>query len=182
MVTDKIVERRSINKICLREFMDQKTLAAQNFELNAARIGALETNQAKHLELLRKNTTMTEDIHRRFNILEAGIKNNEVSLAEALKDWKHFSILKVDEGAARMTSIEAKQHEHSELLHTNITSLAVLKDGVGNVLTVVTALEGTKKTLGWIGKTGLWFGGLAGAWIAIRTALASNVKIQWPWL
>jgi hypothetical protein len=125
-------------------------------------------------------------MHERFNVLENGIKGNERALAEALEEWKTFSILKFDESSARQVSIEGKQAEHMGILCANTQALAALQGGIGDVLEVVTALKGTKKTLGWIRKFVIWLASLATAggvlWTAVRTALSSGSKIQWPWL
>jgi len=112
-----------------------------------------------------------------------------VALAKSLEEWKHFSIMKFDEGTARMAVIEANQEKHIGILEANTkltnkldTRFDAFESGIGQVLAIVQALNGAQKTLGWAGRLTLWVASIIGAWTVIRTVLTSNIKIQWPWL
>lgn len=107
----------------------------------------------------------------------------DAKLAEDLDEWKRFSILKFDEGNKRMAAIETNQERHIGLLTKNTTLTESLdkrfgniEQGIGDVLSIVTALSGTKKTLGWVGKAVLWIGGLVGAFVAIKVGIAQAFK------
>lgn len=150
-----------------------------------ARMEAIETSQAEHLVILLQNTTMTKDVHERFNKLETGIVDNKVTLATALDEWHRFQILKADEGSALMASIKDTQAKHIEILNNNTVALNGAITGISDVLEIVTAIKGTKKTLGWIRKFVIWMSSFAVAggalWTTAKTALSTGSKIQWPW-
>lgn len=110
----------------------------------------------------------------------------DAKLAEDLDEWKRFSILKFDEGNQRMSAIETNQERHIGLLTKNTTLTESLdkrfgniEQGIGDVLSIVTALSGTKKTLGWVGKGVLWFSGFIVALVAIKVAVAEAFKAYW---
>lgn len=112
---------------------------------------------------------------------------HDAALAVSLDEWKRFSILKFDEGNERMAAIELHAKKNTELTEALGTRLATMEKGIGDVLIVVTALAGTKQTIGWIGSGVLWLGKgtlavsaligvLAGAFIAVKVAIAQVFK------
>lgn len=114
-------------------------------------------------------------------------RSNDAALAVSLDEWKRFSILKFDEGNERMAAIEIHAKKNTELTEALGTRLATMEKGIGDVLIVVTALAGTKQTIGWIGSGVLWLGKstllvsaligvLAGAFIAVKVAIAQALK------
>lgn len=110
----------------------------------------------------------------------------DAKLAEDLEEWKHFSIMKFDEGNQRMSAIETNQERHIGLLTKNTTLTESLdkrfgniEQGIGDVLSIVTALSGTKRTLGWMGKGMLWVASFVGAIVAIKIAVAQAIKASW---
>lgn len=124
---------------------------------------------------MAKATTEQENAHQ-----------HEVELAKDLEEWKRFSILKFDEGNKRMEAIELNQEMHIGLLTKNTTLTESLdkrfgniEQGVGEVLGIVTALSGTKKTLGWVGKGSLWIASFIGAIVAIKIAVTQAIKATW---
>lgn len=148
-----------------------------------ARMGVIEANIGKHTELLLA-------LGDRFDTFETSLqierRVKDAALAKSLDEWKNFMILKVDESTAASTVIGDKQ-----TLHMKATDEVLA--GLGDVLAMVSVMQGVKKTAGrfgrcslwiggWMGKTVIWIGAVAAAWVAIRTALTADIKIQWPWL
>lgn len=163
---------------------------AEQLKAGTVRMGVIEERLGKHTELLEKTTALTVGLNKRFDNFESSLnverREKEEALARSLDKWKDFMILKVDEATASSKVIGDKQ-----TLHMKATEEVLA--GLGDVLAIVSVMQGVKKTAGRFGRCGLWLGtragrvmlwlgGLAAAWIAIRTALTANVKIQWPWL
>ncbi len=97
-------------------------------------------------------------------------EQKEHDLANALEDWKRFSIAKFDEGAERMHKIETTLLENTKL---TVEQHATLKE----VLGIVTTIKGGKTILGWGGKFFMWGGGIAAAMAAIKALITGTP----PW-
>ncbi len=174
MPNQEFIDRRSVDR-GLAEWKDSTTSALND---SVTRMGVIEASLGNHTKMLEQNSALSICLNERFDNFETELKverrSKDAELAKALDTWKSFTILKFDESAARQGVLETNQSQHMK-------STADLQAGIGEVLGIVTALSSAKKTLGWFGRMALWIGGLAGAWIAIRTAFTASSKTGWPW-
>jgi len=102
--------------------------------------------------------------------LEQSILELSHAFTTAMKHSNDTTDRRLNLGEARMSRIETALRENTD--STNET-----KEGVKEVLDVVTALKGGRTVLGWAGKVFVWLGGLAGAWVAF----SALVHDKMPW-
>ncbi len=123
-----------------------------------------------------ENATMrTEEDFRDYTAKKFREMNDAISALSHAFDMRITESSQVTErrlsnGDARMGRIEIG-------LQKNNDTTDEIKGNVQEVLDVVTALKGGKTVLGWAGKVFVWFGGIAGAWVAFSSML--HDKLPW---